>query len=487
MNRPSACALHVSMLVVVTIAMGAEPLSAQQRADTSRTARVDQVFARFDRTDSPGCAMAIMQNGKLAYTRGYGMANLELGVAISPQSVFDIGSTSKQFTAMAVMLLAADGKLSLDDEVRKYIPELPDYGTKLTIRHILTHTSGIRDYLTLWALAEVDDADLTNDADALRLIVRQRALNFTPGSQFLYSNSGFFLASQIVRRVSGQTLAQFAAERIFSPLGMRHTRFNDDHLSVIPQRATGYSPRAPRLVSQAGPFATSMSNFEQTGDGAVQTSVEDLILWDENFYTGKVGGRAVLDEMQRVAMLSDGSATKYGLGLFIDSYRGQRVVSHGGAWAGYRAELLRFPDQHTSVACLCNLATSGPSALAKQVADIWLGDALGPAAVAVAPAGQSASQPRAPVATWTPTPRELAAYAGDYFSEEIGTTYTLRAENGALRVMFRRSDPAALVGRERDVFGLQGMTVRFTRAGGKITGFSVDAGRTKDLRFVRVR
>ena len=190
--------------------LAVSPALVAQSADTTVRARVDRVFAAYDRTDSPGCALGVYRDGRIAYARGYGMANLELGVALSPQSVFDIGSTSKQFTAASVLLLARQGKLSLDDDIRKYIPELPSYGKTITIRHILTHTSGLRDYLTLWNLAGVDDADLTTDDDALALIVRQREPNFAPGEQWLYSNSGFFLASVIVKRSSGQSLALFA-------------------------------------------------------------------------------------------------------------------------------------------------------------------------------------------------------------------------------------------------------------------------------------
>src|SRR5205085_11877682 len=252
-------------------------------------------------------------------------------------------------------------------------------------------------------LAGVDDADLTTDQDALELIARQREPNFAPGDQWLYSNSGFFLASVIVKRVSGKTLAQFAAERIFAPLGMTHTRFNDDHMSVIPNRATGYAPR------DSGGWATAMSNFEQTGDGAVQTSIEDMQRWDENFYTGRVGGTEVLAAMQKPAVLNSGKQQTYALGLQVDSYRGLRTVSHGGSWAGYRAELLRFPDQHLSVACLCNLARTNPSQLARRVAEVYLGGHMAPTNEAnVVAAGRT---PDKVESSWSPSASDLAAFA----------------------------------------------------------------------------
>ena len=465
-----------SMLAALFAAPHARAQPPRVSVDSSRHGRVDAIFAQWDRTDSPGCAVGVYRGGAIEYARGYGMANLELGIALSPQSIFDIGSTSKQFTAMSVMLLARDGKLSLDDDVRKYIPELPNYGKTITIRHILTHTSGIRDYLTLWGLAGVDDADLTTDDDALTLIARQRELNFAPGEQWLYSNSGFFLASVIVKRVSGKTLARFAAERIFAPLGMTHTRFNDDHMAIIPNRATGYAPR------DSGGWATAMSNFEQTGDGAVQTSIEDMERWDENFYTGAVGGAETLTSMQRVAVLNDGKQQTYALGLMVDRYRGLRTVSHGGSWAGYRAELLRFPDQHLSVACLCNLARTNPTLLARRVAEIYLGDQMAPPSDAsVTTTGRPV--PAATASSWTPAAGELTRYAGRYESPELETSYALSVENGKLMLHRRRSAPIALTPTSSDTFTAGGITYRFVREKGKINGFLVDAGRTKNLRF----
>lgn len=286
-----------------------------------------------------------------------------------------------------------------------------------------------------------------------------------------------FLASIIVKRVSGNTLAQLAAECIFAPLGMTHTRFNDDHMAVIPNRATGYAPR------DGGPgWATAMSNFEQTGDGAVQTSIEDMQRWDENFYTGRVGGAETIATMQKTATLNDGTKQTYALGLMVDSYRGLHTVSHGGAWAGYRAELLRFPEQHFSVACLCNLARTNPSQLARRVAEVYLGDKMTPAAEAnVVAAGRGAGAETA--GSWTPTSSELARYAGRYESPELETTYRFTVDNGKLLLHRRRSEPVALTPTATDTFTAERISYRFVREKGRVTGFLVDAGRTKDLRF----
>lgn len=365
--------------VAMTGTVAAQPLPLDQRL------LVDKVFAAFDRNDSPGCAVAIYRNGEIAYARGYGVASLEHRVPITPTTVFDIGSTSKQFTAFSILLLERDGKLSLDDDVQKYVPELQPLEPVITIRHLLHHTSGLRDYLTLWRLAGMKTENWTTQADAVRLAARQRRGNFPAGAEWLYSNTGYLLLGEIVQRVSGQSLREFAAARIFTPLGMAHTFFLDSHTEVIPGRATGYVPR------DGGGFSVDMSNFEQTGDGAVQTTVEDLLRWDSNFYDPKVGDRALLERAQAVGALASGKKLDYAAGLMIGTYRGLPTVRHGGSWAGYRADLLRFPTARTSIACLCNVGSAMPSVFADRVAEIVLASQLapkaGPAAAASGAAG----------------------------------------------------------------------------------------------------
>jgi CubicO group peptidase (beta-lactamase class C family) len=377
--------------------------------------RVDVLFAAYDRSDSPGCALGVFRDGRLVYARGYGMANLELGVANSPGTAFDIGSTAKQFAALSILLLQRDGKLSVDDDIRKYVPEISDYGSRITIRHLLTHTSGLRDYLELMDLEGIREEDLTTDRDALEVISRQKALNFPPGSEYLYSNSGFFLLSVIVRRASGKSLREFARERIFEPLGMTHTQYNDDHGRWIPNRATGYAPR------EGGGFSIAMSDFEQTGDGGILTTVEDLLRWDQNFYEPVVGDRSILAQMQTPGRLNDGKALEYAFGLRVGRERGLNVVNHGGAWVGYRAQLERFPDQRFSVACLCNLSTSNPSRLARKVAELYLGDLL--TKPEVRPAVSKA---------WAPSASDLSRYAGPYRDSKLGTFAVLTAAGGRL-------------------------------------------------------
>ena len=332
-------------------------------------AGVDSVFATFTTPGSPGCALGIVQRGGLVYSRGYGLASIELGVPITSRTVFDIGSVSKQFTAMAVLLLAREGKLSLDDEIQKYVPEIPRYARPVTIRHLLHHTSGLRDYIDLLVWSGLDEEAVTDDTDALGILARQQGANFAAGAEFRYSNTGFFLLSVLVRRVSGKSLRDFAAERIFRPLGMSHTQYVDRHDLIVPGKAASYAR------ADSG-YRLALANWEQTGDGAVNTTVEDLLAWDGNFSSGRVGGDGALRELQTTGVLNDGKPVTYALGLVVDRYRGARRVAHGGSWAGFRAQLTRFPDLGTSIIVLCNLAEAGPGALAARVADLVLGERL---------------------------------------------------------------------------------------------------------------
>jgi CubicO group peptidase (beta-lactamase class C family) len=385
---------------IVAAALGGIAPVAQSRAlSAADTTAIDAVFADYDKPASPGCMLGVVSDGAFLYTRGYGRANIEHDVAFTPETVFDIGSTSKQFLATSILLLVEDGKVSLDDDVRKYLPEVPDYGQTITIRQLLTHTSGLRDYITLMTLAGWQMEDVTSPALALDLVSRQKALDFQPGAEFAYSNTGFFLASLIVERRSGKGLASFAAERVFRPAGMHATRYMDDHAAVVPRRATGYEPAGTG-------FRVALSNWEQLGDGAVQTSVADLLKWDANFYAPTVGGERLVSALQNEGRLSSGRPIGYGLGLFVGKYRGLPTVRHGGSWAGYRAELLRLPTVKTSVMVLCNLATADPEERANRVADIVLRGRL------------TEPAPRPGRAGPDPDTRTLSRFAGTYWQEE---------------------------------------------------------------------
>ncbi|MGB3863052.1 MAG: serine hydrolase domain-containing protein [Candidatus Aminicenantaceae bacterium] len=345
-----------------------EPLSYAQT--DSLTEKVDQLFVSWDKPDSPGCALGIIHDGKLIYARGYGMANLEYNIPITSKSIFRIGSTSKQFAAMCMVLLEEEGKLSLDDSLRKFFPQMPNYAENVTIRHLIHHTSGIRDYLTLAEIAGMRDDDYFSDAEVVDLLARQKELNFRPGEEHLYSNSGYFLLSQIIKKASGKSLREYAEEKIFQPLGMTNTHFHDDHTKIVKNRASGYAPQ------KGGGFVISMTTLPMTGDGGVFTSVEDLFFWDLNFYDNRLGksGQALIEKIQTPGVLNSGKKLDYAFGLGIGEHKGLRIVSHGGAFVGFRADMLRFPDQRFSVICLANLSTFNPSVMVKRVADIYLAD-----------------------------------------------------------------------------------------------------------------
>jgi CubicO group peptidase (beta-lactamase class C family) len=426
-------------------------------APAELASRVDQVFADYDKKDSPGCALAVVRDGGIVYSKGYGLASLEHGVPITPQTVFDIGSTSKQITAAAILLLAQDGKLSLDDDIRKFFPEIPDYGTPVTLRHLLHHTSGIRDYIALLALGGISFEDVAADDDTLAAIARQKALDFRPGDEHSYSNSGYFLLSLVVKKASGKTLREFAQERIFTPLGMTSTQILDDHTRVIPRRAASYDPLPD------GGFGLSVANWEQTGDGAVQTTVEDLAKWDQNFYDPKVGGPGLIKELQTTGVLTSGEKITYARGLSVEEYRGLRRVLHGGGWAGYRAEMIRFPTERFSVITLCNLGSTNPTGLAQQVADLYLADRLQPAAPEPAPAQPAAVPSGAPTI-------DVSSYAGLFFAPASGIVRRVHAKEGKLyyeRAPGNESELAPLGGGRFAMVGAPEPTeVRFATSSG---------------------
>jgi CubicO group peptidase (beta-lactamase class C family) len=343
-------------------------LASAQSLSAAETAQVDQIFAQWNRTDSPGCALGVYKDGQIVYTHGYGMANLNDDVAITPETVFHVASMSKQFTAFSILLLAAQGKLSLDDDIHKYIPELQDFGVPVTLRQMMNHTSGLRDQWSLLNLAGWRySQDLITDDDVLSVVTRQKALNFKPGDQYMYSNTGFTLLAQVVKRVSGMSFREFTSKNIFIPLGMTHTHFRDDHEEVIKHDALGYEQPGP-----GKPFRMSLTNFDTAGATSLHTTVEDLALWDENFYHPRVGSPAIIAQMVEPGKLNSGKLQDYASGLSIGTYRGLHTVGHGGADAGYRSNIVRFPDQHFGASVLCNFADTDPGDLANQVADVLL-------------------------------------------------------------------------------------------------------------------
>ncbi|HEX6039282.1 serine hydrolase domain-containing protein [Longimicrobium sp.] len=401
--------MRFSRVLLVPLALLAAPAAAQ----TSLAARADSLFAEFDSTTTPGCAVALSQDGRTVLARAYGMANLEHGIPNTMETVFEAGSVSKQFTAAAVVLLARQGKLSLDDDARRYVPELPDYGTPITLRHLLTHTSGLRDWGSVVELAGWPRGTrIHTHAHALDVIRRQRSLNFATGTEYGYSNTGYNLLAIIVERVSGVSLAEFTRRELFAPLGMTHTTWRDDFTRVVPGRAEAYARRD-------GAWHLQMPFENVYGNGGLLTTIGDLLRWNQALDEGTIAG---LDTLETWAVLANGRRLEYGLGISTADFNGVRLVGHSGATAGYRAFLARFPEAKASVALLCNAADAGPEELALRTAVFILADRFR------APAAQPEDPPSITLET-----AALAGRAGTYRDRRIGQTLDLEVVNDTLR------------------------------------------------------
>jgi len=533
--------------VALVLALAAS-LAASRPQEPSVESRVDQVFSRWTGS-TPGCAVAVGRNGATVLEKAYGMADLEHEARNRANTIFEAGSVSKQFTAAAVLLLARDGKLSLDDPVRKHVPELPDYGAPLTIRHMLNHTSGLRDWGSVASLAGWPRTTrVYTHAHVLDIVSRQHALNFTPGSSWSYCNSGYNLAAIIVSRVSGQPFAEFTRDRLFKPLGMTRTSWRDDHTRIVPGRAIAYAGDG------TGGFRIQMPFENVHGNGGLLTTVGDLLRWNENFVSPKVGDRSFVEEQQQPGRFAGGRAHDYALGLFIGAYKGVAEVSHGGATAGYRAFLARYPSQGVSVAVLCNAGSANAEADAHGVADLYLEGAL-KSAPRVTPASLAIPQleplagmyrdlatgrpmtlvldktalrieggpPFVPVSgtrfessqagvvlefgqagqvrmemangvieTYErvvpakPDAAHLAGLAGLYDSDEAEVAFLVVAKGEELRLLRRPGSAYQLRPLYADAFASPLGTVRFIRdAGGKVTAMSVSQDRVWDLRLRR--
>ncbi len=430
--------------------------------------QLDEIIARYAKANEPGCAVGVSSNGEVT-TRAFGMANLEYDIPLTPDSIFEAGSVSKQFTAAAVVQLARDGKLSLDDRVRKYIPELPGAYDAVTIRQLLAHTSGIRDWGTLVSLQGWRRGTRADShRHVLQLLAKQRALNFTPGTEWSYSNSNYNLAAMLVERVSGKPFASFVKERVFTPAAMSHSSVRDDWTTIVKNRAAAYDPR------QGGGFETDVHFENIYGNCCVLTTVGDLLRWSDHMLTA-------WPELAVPSKLTNGGPTPYGLGVFLSASRGTPELWHTGATAGWRGYLTTYPEKKIAIAILCNRSDMPP--LIRELGNAFVGplpastrqpfdaklaglyrdprtDALlrvfvkddelrlgfGGNGQAIDPDevhfvdddhvrlttanGYDATYQR--VAEWKPSAAELKKLAGHYRSDEIWTTYELRFKNGKL-------------------------------------------------------
>lgn len=519
---------------------------------SAQNAAVDKVFSALDKKDSPGCSLVVTRAGKVIYTRGYGMADLDHDLPITPASVFHVASISKEFTAASILMLDQEGKISIDDDIHKFIPELQDFGVKITLRHLLHHSSGMRDQWSLLGLAGWRlNQDLITDQDVLDILSRQKALNFPPGEQYLYSNSGYTLLAITVKRVTGKSIRQFTQERIFGPLGMTHTFFRDNHGEIVKQQAYGY-------IRAGKTFDYRVPQFDTTGATSLMTTAEDFAKWMANFDDLRVAPR-VIARMQERGRFNSGAPMDYAFGLQPGTYRGLAIIGHGGADAGYRADFLRFPEEQLSVGCLCNLGNLNPRDFTKQVAEVYLGAKMAPEAkppvatsavsphrsafglfynrdlgdlrrlerrdgklmlyspgprweevVAVSPrelvlvsgagkvtlAGERITESRngaAPavfVRRQEAAPKDLAAFAGVYRSEELDTSYEVVLRDGKLWIKRRKFHDAPMTPTIVDSFlgvvdGGEAHIEFHRDEAGRVQRFELNAGRVRHIEFKR--
>ena len=477
--------MNIVLVAILAVALSAsaplpEYASGQAYRQTDLTDRVDELFAQWDSEDSPGAAVGIFKDGQIIYARGYGVANLDYGIPLVPQSVLRIGSISKQFVAICIAILAEQGKLSFDDDIRTYLPEMQDYGEPVTIRHLLHHTSGIREYLTLVELIgkpEGSGFGYTTQ-ELVDLLARQQELNFSPGDRFSYTNSGYFLLAEIITRVSGTKASAFAQANVFDPLDMANTRFYDDRNAIIRNQAMGYSPQ------RGGGYRLDILRSEVIGDLGVITTVEDLLRWDNNFYDNQLGAgtQELIETMFTRGRTDDGEGQSYALGLEFGSYRGLRTMSHGGSAVGYVAEFLQFPDHRFSVVILSNLSSFRPGLLARQIADLYLADELTEDSLSSDEPRRRLSRPQAV----TLPIEELETFAGDFYSDELDFFYSLQVREGSLQLELR-GNRMDLVPYSGDRFGWGRRELTFQRNdNGDVSGFTLDAGNVRNLRFRRV-
>ena len=458
-------------LLLASIALPA-CLTAQAPA-LDLTPLVNRVFSRWDSTAGPGCAVGIDRPGAPRFTRAFGEADLEYDIPNKPETIFEAGSISKQFTAAATVLLALDGKLKLEDDVRKYVPELPTYERTITIRHLLNHTSGLRDWGEIAGLAGWPRESRVHTHDhVLDILSRQRALNYPPGDRYSYTNSGYNLLAIIVSRVSGQPFATFSRERLFKPLGLTSTQWRDDFRRVVKGRAQAYTR------SDSGPWELEMPFENVHGNGGLLTTVGDLLTWTAMLDRPTATWKPMVDSLHVRGILTKGDTITYALGLVVDKYRGVPMVEHSGATAGYRADLGRFPGKGIAIAVLCNAAGANPVLYASQLADSLLGSALGP--VAATP-----QRPRADTAMAI-LPERLRAYEGTYYSPDAETTLEISVVNDALTLFRRPSTRVTLRPTSRDSFAGFSNRVWFTRdASGRVAALHVAGGRAYDVVFER--
>lgn len=460
------------MFCLLLVSITALTVDAQTWADTAQ--KLDAILSRYQSAE-PGCQLAISRYGKVLYSTARGMADLEHNTPLTTTSLIEAGSVSKQFTAAAILLLEQQGKLSQEEEVRKYIPELPDYGHPITIQHLLHHTSGLRDWGTIMELAgwPRGQRNYTN-AHALLIIAKQKELNNIPGDEFIYSNSNFTLLTIIVERVSGKSLQAFTSENIFVPAGMTHTRWRTNPRTIVPNRAIAYT-------KTGGVNEITMPNESVYGHAGLLTTAEDLLAWNNYYFNGKLGSASILNKQLATRPLNNGQPNYYAAGLFVDSMWGWKRVSHSGATAGYRADITCYPDLGLSFAWISNTSAYDRDTfrIPQAVTRLFVKP--------MAPEEEKLVKPPIKTHNIPDANKPLSDFAGVYYSPEAEAAFTITEKNGMLQLVQQPAIDFRLISkRQTDHFTCPFGTVQFERDGNnKVTGFRVSLDRARRVAFVK--
>ncbi len=473
-------AVIIAFCLLVLAAATSNARLAQATLSQAQRAEIGRIFAHFT-DDTPGAALAITKNGEIIYEQGYGMSNLEYDIPITPSSIFQVGSIAKQFTAMCFILLAQQGKVSIDDDIRKYVPEVPDFGQTITIRHLLYHTSGLRDQWHLFAMAGWRESDVKTQGDVLSFVKRQKELNFKPGEEYLYCNTGYTLLAEVVERISGRSLREFADEHIFNPLRMKNTHFIANHLEIIKNRTYAYAP------GSAGGYIINNPVCDMVGPTSLFTTVEDLALWIDNFDHKRVGGEEGVDMLLKRGKLNNGEELYFGLGVMHIRYKGLKAIASGGHDSGYRAEFIMVPEHETAIIIFsnvsnANLSNGNPEGLLYQVADIVLADYI------VEPEQQPRRQMQ-PERRGTPEPPTLTEeqsteYEGKYYSEELDASQTIVFKDKAIVLRLKKGEEVPLTVKEIDTFSFGSNSIDFLRNEDKrVMGFTITTPTVRNVRF----
>lgn len=416
-------------------------------------ADLDSVFSSFDHPDTPGCAVGVVSDGNLIFSKGYGTANLDYGIPIRPDSRFMIASISKQFAAAALMMLSQEGLLDLDADLRTYIPALPVFERPITARQIIHHTSGLRDIFDLLFLADIGLDNTTTSEDALLMLSRQQRLNFEPGSGFLYSNSGYFLMSVLVKNLSGMSLREYSHKHFFEPLGMNATHWHDDTSMIVPNRTISYLP-TPR-----GPGNFYRGNMDRMGARGLFTTIEDFAKWDANFIENRTSLEQFTEVMSRPGFTHRSDSINYATGLRHGRYKGLATLGHGGSYMGFRTHYMRFPDYQLGIIVFCNMSNISPFTYSREVADLYLRDVFS---------------------------GEFREYPAEYHNASLRTDFTVYLEDGDLFLQRRDDKPRPLVWTDTDRFRAGTWSIRFERdEEGRIDRFLIQAPRTGEITFIR--